>query len=93
MRTLLDDLGALPAGCCHVVRYDNFLANPSDEARRLCAVLGLDWDRPLKGSLPLSRYTVSAPAADKWRRHEELIEQVLPGLQATIDRAERFVAR
>ncbi|WP_449429606.1 sulfotransferase [Rhodanobacter umsongensis] len=93
MRTLLDDLDALPAGHCHVVRYDRFLANPADGAGRLCAALGLDWDRPLSGVLPLSRYTVSAPAADKWRRHEELIGQVLPGLQATIDRVERFVAR
>ncbi|OOG49431.1 hypothetical protein B0E50_04720 [Rhodanobacter sp. C01] len=93
MRTLLDDLGALPAGCCHVVRYDSFLANPAGETNRLCTALGLDWDRPLEGALPLSRYTVSEPATDKWRRHEELIGQVLPGLQDTIDRVEQFVSR
>ncbi|GAB2552877.1 sulfotransferase [Rhodanobacter koreensis] len=93
MRTLLDDLGALPAGSCHVARYDSFLANPADEVGRLCTALDLGWDYSLDGALPLSRYTVSEPAADKWRRHEDLIEQVLPSLRDTMDRAERFAAR
>jgi hypothetical protein len=93
MRMLLDDLDALPAGSCHVARYDSFLVNPAGEVGRLCSALDLGWDRPFDGALPLSRYTVSEPAADKWRRHEGLIEQMLPGLQDTIDRVERFAAR
>ncbi len=92
-QTLLDDLSALPAGRCEVVHYDAFLANPADEVARLCKSLDLTWDRPLGEALPLSRYTVSEPAADKWRRHADLIDEVLPALQATRDRAERFVGR
>jgi hypothetical protein len=92
-RTLLDDLSALPAGRCQVVHYDAFLANPATEVARLCESLDLPWDHPLGEALPLSRYTVSEPAAEKWRRHAELIEEVLPALQATRDRAERFVGR
>ena len=91
-RTLLDDLDALPAGRCHVARYDNLLANPADEVARLCKTLDFAWDRPLDGALPLSRYTVTAPASDKWHRHADLIDEVLPGLQATLTRAEQFVA-
>ena len=90
-QTLLDDLSALPAGRVQVVHYDAFLADPASEVARLCESLGLSWDRPLANALPLSRYTVSKPAAEKWRRHADMIEQVLPGLQATRDRAERFV--
>jgi len=92
-QTLLDDLSALPAGRCEVVHYDAFLANPADEVARLCKSLDLTWDRPLGEALPLSRYTVSEPATDKWRRHADLIDEVLPALQATRDRAERFVGR
>jgi hypothetical protein len=92
-RLLLDDLDALPVDRCHVARYDALLANSDGEMSRLCSALELDWDSPLGGELPLSRYTVSQPASDKWRRHAELIEQVMPGLQATLARAERHAAR
>jgi len=92
-QTLLDDLDALPAGRCQAVHYDAFLADPANEVARLCESLDLPWDRALDQALPLSRYTVSAPAADKWRRHADLIEEVLPALQATRDRAERFAGR
>jgi len=90
-RILLDDLAALPPERCHVVRYDAFIADPETEMSRLCGVLGLDWDRSLDAALPLSRYTVTEPAPGKWRRHADLINQVLPGLQPTLDRAERFI--
>ena len=92
-RVLLDDLSALPAGRCQVVHYDTFLADPAGEVKRLCEGLDLTWDRTLDKALPLSRYTVSEPSADKWRRHADLIEEVLPALQATRDRAERFAGR
>lgn len=91
-RILLDDLEALPADRCHVVRYDEFLTDPAGQMQRLCGDLGLTWDRPLDGALPLSRYTVSPPDAEKWRRHADVIEPLLPALQGTIDRAGKFVA-
>jgi len=89
-RILLDDLASLPPERCHVARYDALIADPATEVARLCGVLGLDWDRSLDAALPLSRYTVTEPAPGKWRRHEDLINRVLPGLQPTLDRAERF---
>ncbi len=92
-RLLLDDLSACPPDRCHKIRYDEFLAAPAAEMTRLCGALGLEWDRPLDAGLPFSRYTVSQPAPDKWRRHAEMIERVLPALRATLDRAERFAAR
>jgi hypothetical protein len=91
-RILLDDLDALPAERRHVVRFDTFLADPDGQMRQLCGDLGLAWDRALAGALPLSRYTVSPPDAEKWRRHADLIAPLLPALQDTIDRANRFIA-
>ncbi len=89
-RILLDDLEALPPERCHVACYDALLADPAAEVARLCGVLGFDWDRSLDGALPLSRYTVTEPAPGKWHRHADLIIQVLPSLQPTLARAERF---
>jgi hypothetical protein len=91
-RLLLDDLEALPADRITIVRYDRLVADPAAEIRRLCAATGLDWDEP-ELALRLSKYTVSPPSADKWRRHAAEIEAVLPSLAGQIARVERFAAR
>ena len=67
-----------------------------DSVERAPALAGawadLDWDEA-EVSLRLSKYTVSPPDADKWRRHAAEIEAVLPSLAEQIARAERFAAR
>ena len=54
--------------------------------QRAAAFAGLGtaprFSEALKAGLPLSRYTVSAPAKDKWRRHEAALAPILPSLQA-----------
>jgi hypothetical protein len=92
-RILLDDLENLPADRCHAVEYDKFLSDPMTIVTGICEALNLEWDRSLGKSLPLSCYTVSRPAANKWHRHREVIEQVLPEMQGTIDRAQAFLTR
>lgn len=89
---LLDDLAALPPDRCVAIRYGNFVANPAAQITHLCESLGLAWDRPLGGALPLARHTVTRPDPDKWRTHAAAIESVLPGLAATIVRAEQAVS-
>jgi hypothetical protein len=91
-RLLLDDLEALPVERCTIVRYDALVADPTAGIRRLHEAIGLDWDEA-EVSLRLSKYTVSPPDADKWRRHAAEIEAVLPSLAEQIARAERFAAR
>ena len=44
------------------------------------------------GDLPLSRYTVSKPDAEKWRRHEAEIEAVMPGLAGIVERLQPIAA-
>jgi uncharacterized protein (TIGR03032 family) len=90
-QTLLDDLAALPAERVFALTYSNFLAEPETQIRRICAFAGLAWDRALPTSLPLSAHTVTAPAPDKWRRHEAVLEPQLAGLAPTADRARAFV--
>jgi Sulfotransferase family/Aspartyl/Asparaginyl beta-hydroxylase len=91
-RLLLDDLETLPAQRLTITRYDVLLADPAAEIGRLCAATGLDWDEPTL-TLRLSKYTVSAPSADKWRRHAAEIEAILPSVAEQIARIERFAAR
>jgi hypothetical protein len=91
-RLLLDDLEALPVERCTIARYDALLADPTAQIRRLHAAVGLEWDEA-QVSLRLSKYTVSPPDAEKWRRHAAEIEAVLPSLAEQIARAERFAAR
>jgi Sulfotransferase family/Aspartyl/Asparaginyl beta-hydroxylase len=91
-RLLIDDLEALPVERRTIAHYDALVADPSAEIRRLSAATGLDWDQP-ELALHLSRYTVSPPNADKWRRHAAEIEAVLPSLAEQMARAERFAAR
>ncbi|MBS0568816.1 MAG: sulfotransferase [Proteobacteria bacterium] len=88
LRCMLDDLAELPPARVHVARYAALLANPAGEVARLCAELDFVWDRPLDAGLPLSRYTLSPPQADKWRKHEAAIQFVLPGLAETIARTD-----
>jgi hypothetical protein len=92
-RLLLDDLEALPAGSVSIARYDALLGDPAAEVARLCTAMGFAWDRPVDAVLPPSQHTLTAPAPDKWRRHAQEIEAVLPRLAPTIARAERFASR
>jgi hypothetical protein len=89
-RLLLDDLAALAPERVHVVRYDTLKQDAEGELRRLCAATGLQWDRPLQSALPLSRYTLSPPDPDKWRRHAGAIEPQLRLIEPTMQRAARF---
>ena len=91
-RLLLDDLEALPVERRTIARYDALVAEPAAEIRRLCEAVGLDWDQTGL-ELRLSKYTVSPPDADKWRRHTAEIEAVLPALAEQMARAERFATR
>ncbi len=90
-RILLDDLAALPKDRFRCIRYEQLLAGPEAEVRRLCGGLGLDWDRSLGGSLPLARYTLSPPEPNKWRKHGAEIDQVMAQIAPQMARFERLV--
>jgi hypothetical protein len=91
--TILDDLGALPEHRIRSIRQADFLAEPEARISALARSLGLDWDRSLAESLPLSKSTVSQPRPDKWRRLEREIEEVFPIVAETDERARAFVAQ
>jgi len=90
--TILNDLAALPRQRVRAVHYSDILTDPHTRIPALARSVGLEWDRELAATLPLSRYTVSPPNADKWRRLEHQITQVLPIVAEADDRARAFAA-
>lgn len=63
------------------VNYAEFLTHTEAVVDRLCRFMEVPFDDTLRdhcrGSLPLSRYTLSQPESDKWRRHaRELAPQM-----------------
>src|SRR5690606_5654537 len=93
MQVLLDDLVALPAGHWIGIDHGRFLADPQAGVRRLCDWAGLQWDRTLDRTLPLSRYTLTAPDPQKWRRHQAGIEATRPVWEPLAQRAQALLAR
>ncbi len=90
--TLVADLAALPAERVHAISYEEFVAAPQATMERICEALGLAWDRELGNALAPSPTTVTAPAPDKWRRHEAAIEAVWPIVAEAEKRAAAFAA-
>lgn len=85
--TLLDDLQALDPQRWLVASHEQLLADPEAEARRLSERVGLEWDRPLLGSLPLSRTTLDPPAVGKWRRNAADLDPVWSIVAPVAERA------
>lgn len=85
-QTALEDLQQLPPEDWTSVAYHEFLADPEGVTRRLCDFADVAFDAALQtrvaGQLPLSRHTHTAPAPDKWRRHEAAILRALPSVEA-----------
>lgn len=87
---ILEDLQLLGHERWTAVQYDDLLRDPAGTIGKLCEFLRLPVDsalaQRLSTPLPPSRYTLTAPAADKWRANEAQIAPVLPAVQATWDR-------
>jgi hypothetical protein len=86
-RTALEDLRNLPAERWVSLRYADLVANPRDAIASICRFADLPFnaalDSRVSGPLPISKHTQTAPAQDKWRRNEQVVLSVLPGLEAT----------
>ena len=89
-RILLDDLEALPPDRVCAMSYEAFVADPDSQIRELCGTLGIGWDRKLGPSLPVARYSVTPPRAEKWRERAAEIVPMLPRIAVEQDRAERL---
>jgi hypothetical protein len=93
---ILDDLAKIPGDRWTAVSYDAFLAKPIEVTRRLCAFMLVNFDSALLGTtsraLAPSRYTLTQPARDKWKKNEALITRVLPRMLPLQERITALLA-
>ena len=75
------DLEALPESSWCRVHYEELVANPQQVIAQIAEFVGLKTDQHLENvlasALPLSRYTLSPPNTNKWRKHQPEIAAIL----------------
>jgi hypothetical protein len=88
---IMDALAPLPASRWHALNYADLLDDPAAALQAVRRFAGVDDAQlQLPSSLPLSATTVSAPAADKWRRHQHDILALEPQYAPVAARIREF---
>lgn len=84
-RTILNDLQSLPQERWCTIDYDAFLANTHSELQRLCAfseiIFGPRMHEIASRPLRPSRYTLTQPRPDKWKKNAAELEAVIAGTE------------
>jgi LPS sulfotransferase NodH len=87
---ILDDLAALQGADWCVVRYEDLQGDLEPALRRLCAFADVPFDEGMQKAMQerhrLSRYTLSQPDPQKWRRNEPAVASVISGARGTAER-------
>jgi hypothetical protein len=96
-RIILDDLASLSPERWTAIDYGSLIQRSNETVRKLCEFSGISVTGRLAASLtrplPLSRYTLSPPKPEKWRKNEAAIHSILDSVQATDKRAKEVLAR
>ena len=94
---ILHDLQSVDSRRWMGLDYAGFLQDPRLWIRRICAFAGLSFDKGLQmrtaTPLPLSRLTLTPPAAGKWRKNEQEIGPQLPHVLPLFEEIAAFVQR
>lgn len=95
---IMASLDKLPQDRWHLVSYHDLVADPKGTTQKIVDFCQLPLDDSLAercdGKLPHSRYTVSAPKADKWLANYAAINAIWPQTQASLDKInQRLIAR
>ena len=96
-QSILTALEVLPQSQWCVVKYEDFIAEPQQQVQRLCEFMEIPFDNRLAQvtmtDLPHSRFTVTPPDPQKWRKNEaelvpvlSLVESLSAQLHALLDR-------
>ncbi|HEU4652448.1 MAG TPA: sulfotransferase [Steroidobacteraceae bacterium] len=86
-RIVLEDLSKLPRSRWTSISYGELTQQPQVSIARVCDFASIEIDEVLRTrlaqSLPMSRYTHTPPAPDKWRVNEAAVQRVLGSVEAT----------
>lgn len=95
--TIMSDLAAISRQDWCDVAYEDLLHDPGAELKKLCAFAGVPFNRAMEtvADTPLrySRYTLTAPDPEKWRKNEPAMAKYLPEALGTIERLASLTAK
>ena len=87
--TILSELSKLDRNRWMAVSYEQQTREPVDTIKKICEFCDVSPDGILDflsgGRLPLSRYTLTHPAANKWHKNARALSKVMSELRETID--------
>jgi hypothetical protein len=93
-KLIMAQLSKLPRGDWTRVSYESLLGNPVETLQALCRFAGIPYGPRMqamaKERFPLSRYTLTEPREDKWRRHENQIRSAAPLYSAVEKKISEF---
>ncbi len=93
---IMASLDKLPQERWHLVSYHDLVADPKGTTQKIVEFCQLPLDASLaercEGKLPHSRYTVSAPKADKWLANYPAIAAIWPQTQACLHKVNQRLA-
>jgi hypothetical protein len=86
-RILFDDVAQLPPERWCATTYERLVESPAEEIVRLCDFAGIEWDRPIHGSLRRVGLALSGRASrgDELAQHAERIAATDARVRALID--------
>ena len=91
---ILTDLQALPDTDWCSVSYEELIEKRETTIKRLCTFIDVPFGPKMRAlsleKLPLSRYTLTPPDADKWKRHESAIKRELSSAKQSIELLEKL---
>lgn len=77
---IMDDLKELPRERVHCINYDDLVEDTVTEVQKICEFADLEFSesyrKTLSEPLPESKYTLTSPKKDKWKKNEELLRKV-----------------
>ena len=94
-QTILDDLSEVPKERWCAIEYDTFLANTGPVLQKLCHVAQIIYGPRMReiASRPLahSKYTLTPPHPDKWKKNAAELEPVIPRTEALMEKLRALV--
>ena len=94
-RYAIQDLTKLDPSRWCALNYAEFIADTEIAVERLCQFMEVPVDDELRahcrGELPTSRYTLSKPAAGKWRQHAQGLASKMAAASAMCQRVNKFI--
>lgn len=86
---IINDLQNIPRNRWTIISYDELIKETSAHVNNICRFCEIEFDSHLKGitqeRLALSRYTLTPPDRNKWKKNEDEITKIFPTIQKTIN--------